>query len=192
MPCPPRCRTVDPPPSHERWNLEPGPSDSDKAGLSEVHLICAALDPRAKKLRGLPKTLKAHTWKVLEEILLNDVARKVDEKRDADIAAGRVLDEARDGAEDPSDGEAGGETKEQGNDKEPKSLARMVLEGDACDTEGSSDDEVSDLRELVWRPWINVLSGPCPLVVDITLDVAKCRLRVLFFPRGCTCCKRHH
>lgn len=172
---------------HERWDLKPGPSDSDKAGLSEVHLICAAMDPRAKRLRGLPKPLKTHTWKLLEEILLNDVARKVDEKRDADIAAGRLRDDsASDGAEDPSNGEAGGEAKEQDKDKEPKSLARKVLEGNASDTEGSSSDlDVSDLRELVWRPWINVFSGPCPLVVDITLDVAKGHLRVVFSERVC-------
>lgn len=137
--------------SYYRWNFDPKANASGKAGLSDVHLICACTDPRAKKLKFLPRALRKYSRKALKEVLLADVALKVSRKRDADIAAGLVPDGESnvDGGSVNINGDAG-EVKEEGADGKPKSLVRMVLKGTDSDEEDSGSD--ADVRPSVDKP----------------------------------------
>lgn len=124
-----------------KWKLEPNANTSGKAGLTDVHLICACTDPRAKALKHLPGTLKKYSWKALETVLLSDAASKVASKRQDNIDDELMPDNASN-----ADGGSknGGEAKDEGAGDKPKSLATTVLEGNQSKDEedSQSDDDV--------------------------------------------------
>lgn len=74
--------------------LEANANKPGEARLNDVYFICARTDPQAKVLKHLPGTLKKYFWKALETILLSDAVSKVARKRQADVDAGLLPDDA--------------------------------------------------------------------------------------------------
>lgn len=113
-----------------RHNPHPSRNASGKAGQSDVHLVCACCDRRAKLFKHLPRAFKQYSGKAVEKTLLADPALRLSRERQADVDAGLVPEDESnaDGGSVNGNGDAG-DVKEEGAGDKSDSLARMTLGG---------------------------------------------------------------